>query len=98
MRRTLVAFFDDDGSAQGAAKELLDVGFGREDVHLLSASDAGDLAFLGVPERDAKRCAQGLRRGVSAVALTTDVDRLNGAREILDRDGVLEVQAESTRP
>ena len=95
MRRTLVAFFDDGGSAQGAAKELADVGFDRQGVRLLGAGDAGDLASLGLSERDAERCAQRLRRGDSAVAATTDADRADGAREILGRDGVVEAQAES---
>src|ERR1700730_15965399 len=65
-------------------------------IGALAGGIIGALTEAGVPEEEAHRYAEGLRRGHVLVTIHTDADRALEARDIMDSHGAVDVEGHAS--
>ncbi|MBA2663443.1 MAG: YsnF/AvaK domain-containing protein [Bradymonadaceae bacterium] len=103
MAKIGVALFDQSENARSACNALIDEGFDRNNIHMISGLernvDAGDiyrtLTRHGVPDDDAGIYAEGVKRGGVLVYLRTDDERAEEAAELMARFSFVDIDERS---
>ena len=99
MSKTITCLYQDQQKASEIVSLLEQAGIARAGIHVYSdASDnlIDDLENAGVPRSDAHAYAEGVRRGGSVVAVECDDDEVDRVIDILDDDGVLDLDEQRT--
>ena len=99
MSKTVTCLYQDQQKASEIVSLLEQAGISRGGINVYSnASDnlISDLENVGVPRSDAHAYAEGVRRGGSVVAVECDEGELNRVIDILDDDGVLDLDEQRT--
>lgn len=94
MTKTVTCLYQDQEKAAALVSRLEQAGISRGDIDVYSnASDTliDDLEDTGVPRSDAYAYAEGVRRGGSLVAVECDDDEVDRVVDILDSEGVLDL-------
>ena len=94
MSKTVTCLYQDQQKASEIVSRLEQAGISRGAINVYS--DASDnlidgLEDAGVPRSDAHAYAEGVRRGGSVVAVECDDDEVDRVIDILDDDGVLDL-------
>jgi uncharacterized protein (TIGR02271 family) len=95
MSKTVTCLYRDQQKASEIVSRLEQAGISRGDISFYSTlSDdlIDDLENDGVPRSDAHAYAEGVRRGGSLVAVECDDDEVERVVDILDDDGVLDLE------
>jgi uncharacterized protein (TIGR02271 family) len=99
MSKTVTCLYQDQRKASEIVSLLEQAGISRSGINVYSdASDnlIDDLENAGVPRSDAHAYAEGVRRGGSVVAVECDDDEVERVIDILDDDGVLDLDEQQT--
>jgi uncharacterized protein (TIGR02271 family) len=99
MSKTVTCLYQDQQKASEIVSRLEQAGISRGDISFYSTfSDdlIDDLENDGVPRSDAHAYAEGVRRGGSLVAVECDDDEVERVVDILDDDGVLDLDEQQT--
>jgi uncharacterized protein (TIGR02271 family) len=99
MSKTVTCLYDNQQKASEIVSRLEQAGLSRGDISFYSTpSDnlINDLENDGVPRTDAHAYAEGVRRGGSLVAVECDDDEVDRVIDILDDDGVLDLDEQQT--
>jgi uncharacterized protein (TIGR02271 family) len=99
MSKTVTCLYQDQQKAREIVSLLEQAGISRAGINVYSdASDSliDDLENAGVPRSDAHAYAEGVRRGGSVVAVECDDDEVDRLIDILDDDGVLDLDEQRT--
>ncbi|WP_457094448.1 YsnF/AvaK domain-containing protein [Microvirga sp. P5_D2] len=99
MSKTVTCLYEDQQKASEIVSRLEQAGLSRGDISFYSTpSDnlINDLENDGVPRTDAYAYAEGVRRGGSLVAVECDDDEVDRVIDILDDDGVLDLDEQQT--
>jgi uncharacterized protein (TIGR02271 family) len=99
MSKTVTCLYQDQHKASEIVSLLEQAGISRGGINVYSdASDnlIDDLENAGVPRSDAHAYAEGVRRGGSVVAVECDDDEVDRVIDILDDDGVLDLDEQRT--
>ncbi|MGF9764810.1 YsnF/AvaK domain-containing protein [Microvirga sp. 0TCS3.31] len=99
MSKTVTCLYQDQQKASEIVSRLEQAGISRGDISFYSTlSDdlIDDLENDGVPRSDAHAYAEGVRRGGSLVAVECDDDEIERVVDILDDDGVLDLEEQQT--
>ncbi|MBL0407708.1 YsnF/AvaK domain-containing protein [Microvirga aerilata] len=99
MSKTVTCLYQDQQKASEIVSRLEQAGISRGGINVYSdASDnlIDDLENAGVPRSDAHAYAEGMRRGGSVVAVECDDDEVDRLIDILDDDGVLDLDEQRT--
>ena len=99
MSKTVTCLYQDQQKAAAIVSRLEQAGISRGDISFYSTpSDdlIDDLENDGVPRTDAHAYAEGVRRGGSLVAVECDDDEVDQVIDILDDDGVLDLDEQQT--
>ena len=94
MSKTVTCLYHDQQKASEIVSLLEQAGISRGGINVYSdASDnlIDDLENAGVPRSDAHAYAEGVRRGASVVAVECDDDEVDRVIDILNDDGVLDL-------
>jgi uncharacterized protein (TIGR02271 family) len=99
MSKTVTCLYQDQQKASEIVSRLEQAGVSRGGIDVYS--DASDnlmnaLENAGVPSSDAHAYAEGVRRGGSLVAVECDDDEVERVIDILDDDGVLDLDEQQT--
>ena len=93
--RYVVGLFENHGEAERVARELASAGFGSGDVDVTDQGHARgitrQLTEHGVPEQHAHYYAEGVRRGDTLVAVSTDDHHTAAAVELMRRHGAIDI-------
>jgi len=93
MRLVIVGLVRNTRQARGLIRALDDAGFSGEDIDMQSGLLA-DLAARGVPDKDARVLAEGVRRGGAVVCVRTDSDyEAAEAAELMREHGAVDIDA-----
>ena len=99
MSKTVTCLYQDQRKASEIVSLLEQAGISRSGINVYSdASDnlIDDLENAGVPRSDAHAYAEGVRRGGSVVAVECDDDEVERVIDILDDDGLLDLDEQQT--
>jgi uncharacterized protein (TIGR02271 family) len=99
MSKTVTCLYQDQQKAAAIVSRLEQAGISRGDISFYSTSSddlIDDLENDGVPRSDAHAYAEGVRRGGSLVAVECDEDEVERVVDILDDDGVLDLDEQQT--
>ena len=99
MSKTVTCLYQDQRKASEIVSLLEQAGISRSGINVYSdASDdlIDDLENAGVPRSDAHAYAEGVRRGGSVVAVECDDDEVERVIDILDDDGLLDIDEQQT--
>ena len=99
MSKTVTCLYQDQQKASEIVSRLEQAGISRGDISFyatLSDNLIDDLENDGVPRTDAHSYAEGVRRGGSLVAVECDDDEVDQVIDILDDDGVLDLDEQET--
>ena len=111
MSKTIVGLFDNRSDAERVAQTLTDEGFEQREIHVYdqttsatrtAARDGGgegsfwSWLFGSDDDEDARYYSDGVQRGGTVLAVTTDDERAGHARAILERRGAAEVHDEDS--
>ena len=95
MASTVIGLFEERADADAALKDLTNAGFDRNDVEMKEAGSASgldsDLKDHGVPDGDIKLFLEGVRAGDTLEIAHTSDDKAEQAREIMDRNGAIDI-------
>lgn len=111
MSKTIVGLFQNRSEAERVKQTLMADGFEGREIHVYDdpsgtppagRDEAGEGSFwswlFGADDdEDARYYSEGVQRGGTVVAVTTDDERAHRARAILERRGAAEVHEEGTR-
>jgi len=99
MSKTVTCLYQDQQKASEIVSRLEQAGLSRGDISFYSTPSDNlidDLENDGVPRSDAHAYAEGVRRGGSLVAVECDDDEVDRVIDILDDDGVLDLDEQQT--
>ena len=99
MSKTVTCLYQDQQKASEIVSRLEQAGISRGDISFYSTPSDNlidDLENDGVPRTDAHAYAEGVRRGGSLVAVECDDDEVDQVIDILDDDGVLDLDEQET--
>jgi uncharacterized protein (TIGR02271 family) len=99
MSKTVTCLYHNQQKASDIVSRLEQAGLSRSDIHIYSDHSDNlidDLEDAGVPRSDAHAYAEGVRRGGSLVAVECDDDEVDRVIDILDDDGVLDLDEQQT--
>jgi uncharacterized protein (TIGR02271 family) len=99
MSKTVTCLYQDQQKASEIVSRLEQAGLSRGDISFYSTPSDNlidDLENDGVPRTDAHAYAEGVRRGGSLVAVECDDDEVDRVIDILDDDGVLDLDEQQT--
>ena len=99
MAKTVTSLFHDQHKAASAVNRLEQAGFPRGNVTVYSDASGNlidDLEDAGVPRSDADAYAEGVRRGGCLVVVECDDDEVGRVVDILDDEGVLDLDEQRT--
>jgi uncharacterized protein (TIGR02271 family) len=99
MSKTITCLYQDQQKANEIVSRLEQAGISRGDISFYSTPSDNlidDLENDGVPRTDAHAYAEGVRRGGSLVAVECDDDEVERVVDILDDDGVLDLDEQQT--
>jgi uncharacterized protein (TIGR02271 family) len=99
MSKTVTCLYQDQRKVTEIVSLLEQAGISRSGINVYSdASDnlINDLENAGVPRSDAHAYAEGVRRGGSVVAVECDDDEVERVIDILDDDGLLDLDEQQT--
>ena len=93
MTKTVTSLFHSDHHANTAANRLKQAGLPADDIDIWTTPHnlAPLLEDLGVSRADAYAYAEGVVRGGSVVIVKCDASRVDEVVDILDREGVLDL-------
>jgi uncharacterized protein (TIGR02271 family) len=99
MSKTVTCLYQDQQKASEIVSRLEQAGMSRGDISFYSTPSDNlidDLENDGVPRTDAHAYAEGVRRGGSLVAVECDDDEVDRVIDILDDDGILDLDEQQT--
>ena len=99
MSKTVTCLYQDQQKAGEIVSRLEQAGISRGDISFYSTPSDNlidDLENDGVPRTDAYAYAEGVRRGGSLVAVECDDDEIDQVIDILDDDGILDLDEQET--
>jgi uncharacterized protein (TIGR02271 family) len=99
MSKTITCLYQDQQKAGEIVSRLEQAGITRGNISFYSTSSDNlidDLENDGVPRTDAHAYAEGVRRGRSLVAVECDDDEVDRVIDILDDDGILDLDEQQT--
>ena len=95
MASTVIGLFEERADAEAAMSDLKQAGFSGSDIEMKEAGSASgldsDLKGHGVPDGDIKLFLEGVRAGDTLEIAHTSDDKADQAREIMDRNGALDI-------
>jgi uncharacterized protein (TIGR02271 family) len=99
MSKTITCLYQDQQKASEIVSRLEEAGIARGDISFYSTPSDNlidDLENDGLPRTDAHAYAEGVRRGGSLVAVECDDDEVDRVIDILDDDGILDLDEQQT--
>jgi uncharacterized protein (TIGR02271 family) len=99
MSKTITCLYQDHQKASEIVSRLEEAGISRGDISFYSTPSDNlidDLENDGLPRTDAHAYAEGVRRGGSLVAVECDDDEVDRVIDILDDDGILDLDEQQT--
>jgi uncharacterized protein (TIGR02271 family) len=99
MSKTVTCLYQDQQKASEIVSRLEQAGISRGGIDVYSDASGSLMDALenaGVPSSDAHAYAEGVRRGGSLVAVECDDDEVERVIDILDDDGVLDLDEQQT--
>jgi uncharacterized protein (TIGR02271 family) len=99
MSKTVTCLYQDQQKAGEIVSRLEQAGISRGDISFYSTPSDNlidDLENDGVPRTDAYAYAEGVRRGGYLVAVECDDDEIDQVIDILDDDGILDLDEQET--
>jgi uncharacterized protein (TIGR02271 family) len=99
MSKTVTCLYQDQQKASEIVSRLEQAGISRGDISFYSTPSDNlidDLENDGVPRTDAYAYAEGVRRGGSLVAVECDDGEIDQVIDILDDDGILDLDEQET--
>src|SRR3712207_3454788 len=99
MSKTVTCLYQDQQKASEIVSRLEQAGLSRGDISFYSTPSDNlidDLENDGVPRTDAHAYAEGVRRGGSLVAVECDDDEVDRVIDILDDEGVLDLDEQQS--
>jgi uncharacterized protein (TIGR02271 family) len=99
MSKTVTCLYQDQQKAAAIVSRLEQAGISRSGIDVYSDASGNLMSALenaGVPGSDAHAYAEGVRRGGSLVAVECDDDEVDRVIDILDDDGVLDLDEQQT--
>jgi uncharacterized protein (TIGR02271 family) len=99
MSKTVTCLYQDQQKASEIVSRLEQAGISRGGIDIYSDASGSLMDALenaGVPSSDAHAYAEGVRRGGSLVAVKCDDDEVDRVIDILDDDGVLDLDEQQT--
>ena len=99
MSKTITCLYQNQQTASEIVSRLEQAGISRGDISFYATPSDNlidDLENDGVPRPDAYAYAEGVRRGGSLVAVECDDDEIEQVIDILDDDGVLDLDEQET--
>jgi uncharacterized protein (TIGR02271 family) len=99
MSTAAVGLFENKAQAQNALQELVNAGFQRINIELISRNGgaagtedfSGQLARIGVPDEDARLYSSRLSGGKAVVAVQAPDNEVEKAESILERSGAVQL-------
>ena len=99
MSKTVTCLYQDQQKASEIVSRLEQAGISRSGIDVYSGASSNLMDALenaGVPSSDAHAYAEGVRRGGSLVAVECDDDEVDRVVDLLDDDGVLDLDEQQT--
>ncbi len=96
MAKIVFGLMDSMSDAREAMEDLASNGFDRENIGIDTQEGQEDLSnqltSIGVPERQSRNYAEGVRRGGYLIHVQTDEAEAPRAAEIIDRHGPIDIE------